>query len=267
MFTNKNLYLVLTQEYSNKPILEIASEAIDEGIDILQMREKLKPKAELLKLGAQLRKLCADIPFIVNDDPYLALEIEADGVHLGQEDYKKHSGSRKILKDKIIGLSTHSLEEVKKANNFDVDYIAFGPIFETKTKDYSVGLGDVENVLNVAKKPVVFIGGIDEENIDLLIDRGANNIAVIRAITQSQNINTSVKNLKGKINKHIYLTLNGQPQSTKSSTLTELVAEKKFNSKSIIVEYNKDVVSPEDWNKIILKNNDNLEIVGIFSGG
>ncbi len=267
MITGKNLYLVLTEGYSNKPILEIASEAIDAGVDIVQMREKSKPTDELLKLGAQLRKLSSGITFIVNDNPELALQLGADGVHLGQEDYKKHVKVRDILKDKIIGLSTHSLEEVKRANDQDVDYIAFGPIFKTRTKDYSVGLGDVKSVLDVAKKPVVFIGGIDEENIDHLIDRGASNIAVIRAITQSQNIYTSVKELKSKINKDIFLTLNGQPQSIKSATVTELIAEKKFNRNSIIVEYNKEVIRSEDWDKIILKDNDNLEIVGIFSGG
>ena len=169
MFTSKNLYLVLTEEYSSKPILDVAKEAVDAGIDILQMREKFKSKDELVRLGAKLRDLSVDIPFILNDDPSLALELNADGVHLGQEDYRNHKEARKILKNKIIGLSTHSVEEVSQANDFDVDYIAFGPIFETKTKDYSVGLSVVEEVLSIAKRPVVFIGGIDVENISSLI--------------------------------------------------------------------------------------------------
>ncbi len=261
-----SLYLVLTEEYSNKPATEIARLAIEAGIDVLQMREKNRPKDELLALGGKLRKLCKDIPFIVNDDPYLAKELKADGVHLGQEDFNKYPNARKIMKDKIIGLSTHSIEEVKQANAMDIDYIAFGPIFETKTKDYSIGIKDVKQVIGVADKPVVFIGGINEENIGKLTKCGAENIAVIRAITQSNDISASVRALKAHLG-GTAITLNGKAEHVKSQTLTDLLKEKNYNPTNIIVEYNREVAKPEEWSNIILKNNDNLEIVGIFAGG
>ncbi len=140
-----SLYLVASQEYAGgREIFDVAKEAVEGGVDILQMREKQKPREELVKLGVRLAGLCgkSGVTFIVNDDPYLAGEIGADGVHLGQEDLKKHplSETRRVLgKGKMIGVSTHSYEEFKGANGADFDYIAFGPIFPTKTKDYFIG--------------------------------------------------------------------------------------------------------------------------------
>jgi thiamine-phosphate pyrophosphorylase len=268
MLKMKNsLYLVLTEEYCRKPAIDVAKEALRAGVDVLQMREKNKPKEELLRLGKELGALCTDIPFIVNDDPYLANELDADGVHLGQEDYKKYLDVRKIMKDKIIGLSTHSVEEVKQANNLDVDYLAFGPIFETKTKDYSIGASDVEQVLNIATKPLVFIGGINENNIDELIKQGANNIAVIRAITGAKDIASSVKKLKNKIGARFFITLNGKKELVRSRTLPSLLIEKNFNPETVVVEYNYAVTKPAEWKNINIKENDNLEIVGFFAGG
>jgi thiamine-phosphate pyrophosphorylase len=268
MFKNENnLYLVLTEEYCIKPVTQVAIEAIDAGVDCLQMREKSKSKEELLELGLKLKALCKNIPFIVNDNPYLAAELNADGVHLGQEDFVKYPDVRIIMDKKIVGLSTHCLEEVKRANDLDVDYIAFGPIFKTKTKDYSIGASAVEEVLNIAVKPVVFIGGINGDNIDSLTKLGVNNIAVIRAIAQSSDIGVSVKKLKSKMTDQLLITLNGKNELVKSRTITGLLEEKNFNMKTVIVEYNKEVANPSQWEAINLKNNDNLEIVSMFAGG
>ena len=200
-----NLYLVLSSEYANgRPVLDIARNALAAGVDILQMREKNVPKQALIALGNGLLSLCREFNtlFIVNDDPYLARDLNADGLHLGQEDIKRYplSNARKILgPDKIIGISTHSIEEFKQANSDDFNYIAFGPIFPTKAKDFFLGIDDIKEVLGIAIKPVIFIGGIDLTNIDSILRKGVRNIAVIRAITESDNITTAVENLRNKI--------------------------------------------------------------------
>lgn len=206
-FKNHNLYFVLSSEYAGETsVLDMAEQALASGVDILQMREKHMPARELRALGKGLRDLCRQkqAVFIVNDDPHLAKELGADGVHLGQEDMKKYPvdyARRLIGEDKIIGVSTHSLSEFKHANNMDCDYAAFGPLFPTKTKDYYIGIQDVEEVLAIASKPVVFIGGIKLANIDSVLEKGARNIAVIRAIAESGNIAFTVKSLKHKIKK------------------------------------------------------------------
>lgn len=199
------LYLVITEEYGKgRSALEIAKFAIAGGVDIIQMREKGKPEDELLTLGRSLAGLCKKkrVSFIVNDDPILARNLDADGVHLGQEDAKLMpvAKARQIMgPGKTIGISTHSVEELRSANKSGADYIAFGPIFHTKTKDYFLGTKDIEKVLEISTKPVFFIGGITLSNIDEVLVRGARNIALIRAITEADNIPLSVINFKNKL--------------------------------------------------------------------
>ena len=197
-----SLYLVSSEEYSQgKKTFEIAQEAVLGGVDIFQMREKHKTYAELIELGKELASLCKEnnVIFIVNDNPELAAKVDADGVHLGQEDIEVFSieKTREILgKDKIIGLSTHSVEQFQIANESDLDYIAFGPIFSTKTKNYTIGIGDISQVMKTAKKPVVFIGGINLENIETVLKKGAKNIAVIRSIVGADDIGERIGEFK-----------------------------------------------------------------------
>lgn len=203
---DRSLYLVITEEYGRgRKSIDMAENAVSGGVDILQMREKEKPRRELMRLGKELCRICRKkkVKFIVNDDPVLARETDADGVHLGQEDLSAYpiKDTRKILSpDSIIGVSTHSLEQFKKVNEEDVDYIAFGPIFPTKTKNYYIGTGDVTRVLSIAKRPVFFIGGINLENVGELLSYGAKNIALIRAISEADDITAAVKCFKEKIN-------------------------------------------------------------------
>lgn len=192
--TDDCLYLVLSEEYgAGRSLLEIAGQAVAGGVDILQMREKRKSPAELHRLGCALSELCKNngVTFIVNDDPQLALALAADGVHLGQEDIQQHpiDAVRRLLgPDKIIGVSTHNLEQFRRANEADVDYLAFGPIFPTLAKSYHIGTGDIREALRIARKPVVFIGGIHAGNLDGLLDLGATRIALIRDIMQAEDV-------------------------------------------------------------------------------
>jgi thiamine-phosphate pyrophosphorylase len=200
-----SLYLVTSEEYSGgRPTLEIARSAISGGVDILQMREKRRPGEELLALGKELSGLCRekDVLFIVNDDPLIAMKVGAHGVHLGQEDAARYTlkGARQIVgEDRIIGISTHTFSQFKAANESDVDYIAFGPIFPTKTKDYYIGTGEISKVLEAAKKPVIFVGGIDLDNIDKILSKGAKNVALIRAITGAEDAEAAARAFKDKI--------------------------------------------------------------------
>ena len=200
-----SLYLVISEEYGlGRSAIEIARLAILGRVDIIQMREKTKARDELVKLACELsgvrKKNC--VMFIVNDDPLIARESRADGVHLGQEDMQKYSitETRNIIgSGKIIGVSTHSIDELKRANEDDVDYIAYGPIFPTKTKNYFIGAKDIEEAIKVAKKPVVFIGGINLSNLDEILRQGAKNIGVIRDIMQDEDIVSRVKIFKNKL--------------------------------------------------------------------
>jgi len=204
-----SLYLVVSEEYGRRRAsLEIAKAAVSGGIDILQMREKTMPRQELIRLGSRLLGLCREngVIFIANDDPLLAKELDADGVHLGQEDLERFSvgRARAILgKDRIIGVSTHSVSQFKIANESDVDYIAFGPIFPTKTKDYFLGTAHIKIVVEMAKKPSFFIGGINLSNIDEVLREGAGGIALIRGILEADDIASAARGFKERLKAHL----------------------------------------------------------------
>jgi thiamine-phosphate pyrophosphorylase len=275
------VYLVLSSEYTKtRPAMDIAEQAIDSGIDMLQMREKLLPRQELLALGEKLLSLCRKkgIPFIVNDNPHIAKALDADGVHLGQEDLKRYplDFTRNMLgANKTIGISTHSLEEFKAANIRDFNYIAFGPIFKTKTKDYYIGTGDIEEVLSIATKPVFFIGGINTSNIGTLISKGAKNIAVIRAITEADDVFSSVKKLKKRFlststpaGEAFLIKINGKEQNALGlQNLAELISGKGLLGKAVVIEHNYNIIPKEKWHETIISKGDNIEIVSFVGGG
>ena len=197
-----SLYLVITEEYGNgRGALEIARAAIAGGVDIIQMREKNRSGSELVDLGKKLSDLCVDngVIFIVNDDPRMARDTGAAGLHLGQEDVEKYpvEDARRIMgRGKIIGISTHSMEDFKKACLEDVDYIAYGPVFRTRVKENYAGTEDIDKIMAMAKKPVFFIGGINLENIGSLLKKGARNVSLIRAITEADDIASATRSLK-----------------------------------------------------------------------
>ncbi|MGD0816892.1 MAG: thiamine phosphate synthase [Methanomassiliicoccales archaeon] len=277
IFTHPCLYLVTEEDVSNgRSTVEVSKEAIKGGIDVLQMREKRKSYGERSILGRELSRSCKEqgVLFIVNDDPILAKEVDADGVHLGQEDIEEWTLERTrniIGRDRIIGLSTHSIEQVRQANSFDVDYIAFGPVFPTQTKDYYIGTEDVSTVLRLATKPIVLIGGITLDNVDVLLEKGAENIAVIRAITQAENIASRVQELKERIvgnGAKMMIRVNGKEESVEiGSTLQDLVTHKGFKIDHIVVEHNSNLVPPEEWGSTDIKYNDVIEIISFVGGG
>lgn len=196
------IYLILTEMVGrNRAPLSIARDAIAGGISCLQMREKNKRRKELLPLGHALRRLCAEhgTTFIVNDDPLLAKRIDANGAHLGQEDLLRHplKETRRLLgRKKIIGLSTHSLEQAWAAARMDVDYIAFGPLYPTPAKPYHIGTDEVAEVLHFSPKPVVLIGGINTGNIGELTALGGRYFAMIRGILDTDDIMGRVRAIR-----------------------------------------------------------------------
>lgn len=197
-----NLYLVISSEYGlGRSSYEIAEHAIRGGVDIIQLREKNKSKEDLLKLSREISELCKrnTVTFIVNDDPFIARDSNADGVHLGQQDLEKYGIdlTRKILGgNKIIGVSTHSSEELLKADKAGADYLAYGPIFPTKTKDYYIGTKKIKRVLVLTKKPVFLIGGINLTNINEILGEGAKGVALIRGILEADDITETTRKFK-----------------------------------------------------------------------
>ena len=152
----------------------------------VQFRSKEHPPKEKLRLGGELAAICrrAGVPFIVNDDMELALALDADGVHLGQEDGNPGEARQRLGPDKLIGISTHTLEEALAAQAAGADYIGFGAIYPTGSKEIShlAGPGLLAEVRPHVSIPMVAIGGITRDNAPAVIDAGSDCIAVISAV-------------------------------------------------------------------------------------
>lgn len=161
--------------------------ALNAGVRCVQYREKDKSRRDIYREALMLRKLTNEFNavFIVNDYIDIALAVNADGVHLGQEDLPLRE-ARKILGKKIIGISTHSIEQAIEAEQGGASYIGFGPIFHTATKDAGKpkGIGALREIKKNIKIPVVAIGGINAENLESVIASGADAVAVSSAIIQ-----------------------------------------------------------------------------------
>ncbi len=178
----KGLYLIADEK---EALLERVSEALPYA-GALQFRAKERSRDEKLRLGRELAALCkkAGVLFIVNDDPYLAVELDADGVHLGQEDGDPAETRRIIGTGKLIGISTHSLQEALAAESAGADYIGFGAMFPTGSKrvTHFTSLETLAETRQKISVPIVAIGGINRDNAPAVIDAGADAVAVISAV-------------------------------------------------------------------------------------
>ncbi len=179
----RGLYLIT--DHGDR-LLQRVTDALCGGVSVLQYRNKEKDYPERLTEGRELQRLCAchGVTFIVNDDLRLALELNADGLHLGQEDGSLTEARRLLGPEKIIGVSTHTLEEARQAEAGGADYIGFGAMYPTGSKEVRhlpgpAALADVKTAVGI---PVVAIGGINRNNAGAVIDAGADALAVISAV-------------------------------------------------------------------------------------
>jgi thiamine-phosphate pyrophosphorylase len=159
------------------------------GVDIVQLRDKGADTATLLDVGSDALRLCRDAGalLIVNDRPHLAAELEADGVHVGQDDMPVAKARAIVGDDRLVGLSTHDEEQIDAAADAGADYIGVGPVFATPTKPGrpAVGLGLVSYAARSARMPFFAIGDIRIGTVDAVVAAGATRLAVVRAITEA----------------------------------------------------------------------------------
>lgn len=182
------------------------------GADIVQLRAKNLSFAEKIQLGKAISKIAGRLKklYFVNDSFSLAVLTGAHGLHVGQDDLPPKEVRRlckKINQPLLLGLSTHSDKQAKLAQSEPIDYFAVGPVFATPTKpDYqSVGLSLVRRVSQFAKKPWLAIGGIDLNNLNTVLERGASRVAVVRAIFSSNNPESVCRELKYKLKGQAYV--------------------------------------------------------------
>src|SRR2546423_3140421 len=181
------LYLITGDQGGEVETARIVEAALEGGANVIQLRKKTMAKGEQYSIARALRRLTQlhGALFIVNDHADIAIAADADGVHLGQDDLPP-SVVRELpgFDGRLIGRSTHDLEQAKGAIDEGADYIAVGPVYPTPTKAGrpAVGTALVSQVAAIADRPFLAVGGIDDENLPAVVEAGAGAVAVVRAV-------------------------------------------------------------------------------------
>ncbi|NUN24603.1 MAG: thiamine phosphate synthase, partial [Candidatus Jettenia caeni] len=178
--------------------------ALKGGIKTIQLREKGLTTYELYSLASELRTTTSDFKanLIINDRVDIALAVEADGVHLGWQSLPYNIVRKLFGFEKLIGVSTHTIQEALQAQENKADYITFGPVFTTPSKAGlldAVGPDEIQKLKNKVHIPVVALGGIHEGNVEAVLDKGADGIAVISSIMHADNPENAARSLSHKI--------------------------------------------------------------------
>lgn len=202
-----SVYFIMGTANTTRQPLDVVKEAIQGGITMFQFREKGEKALqgdEKKQLARQIQALCqeANVPFIVNDDVQLAIDLDADGVHVGQEDTNAKD-VRERIGNKILGVSTHNLDEVKQAMKDGANYVGMGPVYPTETKKDTRSVQGVSLITEVRRHglqiPIVGIGGITYDNAAPVIQAGADGISIISAISQSADPKKAAEELKSLV--------------------------------------------------------------------
>ena len=187
------LYGIIDLSYvERRDAARIVAQMIEGGVDLIQLRGKEKSISELMELSAELHELTVQsfTPLIVNDYAEIARQVPVEGVHVGQNDAPIEIVRQKAAREILVGKSTHSLEQARSAQREGADYIGFGPIFATPTKpDYpAIGLHNIRRVHAEVNLPIFFIGGINIDNLQTVIDAGAKRVVMVSALLKAHNI-------------------------------------------------------------------------------
>ncbi|HLN41119.1 MAG TPA: thiamine phosphate synthase [Acidimicrobiales bacterium] len=201
---DRRLYLCT----SDRPDLAtFLASCIAGGVDVVQLRDKHLDARTLVERGRLAARVCAEssVPFILNDRPDLALEIEADGVHVGQDDAPPRLARRILGPTAVVGLSTHAPEELEASRDEPVDYVSAGPVTPTPTKPGRPGTGTsyITFAVAEARRPVFVTGGVTPESVPSMAAAGARHFVVVRYLTESDDPRRAAARLRAAIDRHV----------------------------------------------------------------
>ena len=194
------LYAVTDAAWTGeKTLIQQVKEALEAGITFLQLREKHLSEKEFLREAVEIKRLTDQyqIPFVINDNIEIAQKAGADGVHVGQDDMPVEEVRKILGEDKIIGVSAHNVEEAVRAEQGGANYLGVGAVHTTATKENTsaVSMEEMKKICQTVSIPVVAIGGIKKNNMNVLSGTGVDGIAVVSAIFAAKNIKEETKEL------------------------------------------------------------------------
>lgn len=194
------LYAVTDRAWlGDKTLSWQVEESLKGGATMIQLREKHLDHEHFLKEAKEIKELCRkyQVPFLINDDVDLAVEVDADGVHVGQHDMEAGEVRKKIGPNRILGVSAQTVEQALLAQQAGADYLGVGAVFPTGTKDDAdaVSIQTLGEICHAVSIPVVAIGGIGQHNVMQLAASGICGIAVVSAIYAQQDIQNAASTL------------------------------------------------------------------------
>ncbi|WP_338080641.1 thiamine phosphate synthase [Cohnella luojiensis] len=280
------LYVITGESYhSSRDMLEVMEAALRGGADIVQLRDKKISKRELLEKARSLRDLTSryGVPLIINDHPDVALAVNADGVHLGQDDLPLSVARSVLGPHRLIGISTHTIEQARVAERAGADYIGVGPVYPTGTKPgrQAVTTSYVSQAAAEIQIPFVAIGGITTDNAEEVLKAGARRLCAVSAIVGSNDPEGVCRNLLEQITgwksgssaeipaeeREMVVTVNGRQERTKATTMLELAEHYKLADKHIVAELDGDIVPRQSWRETPLRIGASVEFVHFVGGG
>jgi len=204
LLDNIGLYFITDRNLTKKTIMSDVISAINAGVKIVQYREKDLSTKEMYQEAKAIREITKDknVILIINDRIDIALAVDADGVHIGQDDMPFEIARKILGEDKIIGLTVHNTDEAILGEKLGANYLGVSPIFATSTKKDAgkpAGIELIKNVKGNVKTPLVAIGGINYENVDEILKTGVSNVAVISAIVTKENVEEECRKFIRKI--------------------------------------------------------------------
>lgn len=195
----KGYYFITDAKLSRSGNISDVQSALEAKVGAVQYREKDKDTARLFKEALEIRKLCKDTLFIVNDRVDIAWAVDADGVHLGQDDLALEIARKLLGKKKIIGLTVHSLEQAKNALKLGADYLAVSPVFATTTKldtGRPTGISLIRQIKLKIALPLVAIGGITILNAAEVIRAGADSLCAISSVVTQPDVKMAIESFQ-----------------------------------------------------------------------
>jgi thiamine-phosphate pyrophosphorylase len=291
------LYVITAEEnHPGKSMTDVMEQTLIGGAGMLQLRNKTGSKAEVLEQARALRVLTRryGVPFIVNDYPDIALQADADGVHLGQGDTSVQEARALLGDDKIIGVSTHCIEHAMQAERDGADYIGVGPVFPTATKPgkAAVTTAYVSEAALRVNIPFVAIGGITPHNAQSVIAAGAKRLCAVSAIVGSQNpaevcrellrlLHEGERLLEGadrdaakKAQRRlsadgasVTVMLNGNRYDTRAANLEALLTELGQLDKRLVAELGGEIVPRVRFHETALAEGQRIELIQFVGGG
>lgn len=209
MYDELLLYGVTDRHWLNgRRLYDDVKESLDGGVTFIQLREKTLDEETFLLEAKEIKSLCEayHVPFVINDNVGIAKKINADGVHVGQDDMNVEDVRRILGEEKIIGVSASSVEEALCAEKGGADYLGVGAVFPTSSKDDAsdVSFEILKEICEAVSIPVIAIGGISKENVHKLSGTGIVGIAVISAIFGKEDIKQAAIDLKKETRKALY---------------------------------------------------------------